>query len=70
MAAPATKTCDRCSGDGTVPREARKLADGETADPLDFKRRDLCDRCGGSGRVPENYAGVSERASGFIADRI
>ena len=70
MTARAMKQCDRCSGDGTVPRELRKLADGETPDPLDFRRREVCDRCGGSGKIPENYANVPDKAAGFIADQI
>ena len=69
---PATKVCDRCSGDGTVLRpdaDIRKLDDG-TLDPTDRRRRETCDKCGGSGRIPENYAGLKDRAAGFIADQI
>lgn len=69
MTAPARKRCDKCSGEGTVPREVRKLADG-AADPLDFRRRELCDRCGGGGTVPEDYAAVRDKAPGYIADQL
>lgn len=70
MTSPATKTCDKCAGAGTMPREVRKLEDGETVDPLDTRRSQLCDRCGGSGVVRQDYAGVTDKAAGFIADQI
>jgi hypothetical protein len=69
---PATKTCDKCSGDGTVLRPAediRKLDNG-TLDPTDIRRREVCAKCGGSGVIPENYASVPDKATGFIADKI
>lgn len=70
MASAQLKDCDKCSGAGTVPRERRKLADGETPDPLDFRRREVCDKCGGGGKIPERYEGVRERMPGFAADQI
>lgn len=69
---PATKDCDRCSGDGTVARPAediRKLPNG-SLDPMDLRRRQTCDRCGGSGRIPQDYATAKVRDAGFIADKI
>lgn len=69
MTAPAKKQCDKCSGAGTMPREARKLADG-ASDPLDFRRRELCGKCGGSGAIPENYASVPDKDARFLADQI
>lgn len=72
MTSPATKVCDRCDGEGTVPRpekEIRKLDNG-TLDPTDLRRIETCDRCGGSGKIPENYAGLKDKAAGYIADKI
>ena len=69
---PAMKVCDRCSGEGTVLRpdaDIRKLPNGEL-DPTDLRRRETCDRCGGGGKIPENYAGLKDKAAGFIADTI
>lgn len=69
---PATKTCDLCSGEGTVLRpteEIRKLPNGEL-DPGDIRRRETCSRCGGGGKIPENYAALKDKAVGFIADQI
>jgi DnaJ-class molecular chaperone len=66
---PAKKPCDKCAGEGTVPREVRKLEDGTTV-PLGLRQREVCDRCGGGGTIPESYAGVPERAPGNIADQI
>jgi DnaJ-class molecular chaperone len=69
---PATKICDRCLGDGTVPRpdaDIRKLGDG-TRDPTDLRRKSICDKCGGGGRVPENYTEVRDWVAGYIADQI
>lgn len=69
---PAVKTCDKCAGDGTVLRpveEVRKLPNGEL-DPTDLRRRETCSKCGGGGKIPENYAGLKDKAAGFIADQI
>lgn len=69
MAEPATKPCGKCGGSGTVPREVRKMADGQP-DPLDFRRRELCEPCGGSGVIRADYAAVRDKAPGYIADQI
>lgn len=69
---PATKTCTHCLGDGTVLRpveEIRKLPDGRF-DPTDIRRREVCSHCGGGGMIPENYAGLKDKAAGFVADQI
>jgi len=64
---PATKLCDKCAGDGTVPRTRRILADGVTVDPLDSRGRELCDKCGGSGSVLERPTSVG-RTPGYLVD--
>ena len=62
MAAPAlTVPCKPCSGSGLVPREKRRLPNGEI-DPFDHVEWQTitCEPCGGAGAVPLNYAEVEE----------
>ena len=57
---PLMEPCDKCAGNGTIPHVKRKMEDGTTDDPADFKLHDLCDKCGGGGKVPLNKARVQE----------
>lgn len=56
--------CPACKGTGQVPRVARKLADGETPDPLDIQSHfpAMCDTCGGSGWMTEAQARAAQVA--------
>ncbi len=63
---PLTQPCDACSGDGVVPHVKRKLEDGYTDDPADFKTHTLCEKCGGGGVIPVDKARIKE--PGNIAD--
>lgn len=58
MTTPATKPCDKCAGEGTVPREVRKLESGEVA-PFGLRPRRMC----------EDYAAVTDKPRRFIADQ-
>jgi len=70
MAEPLRQDCGTCAGTGTVPRERRKMENGEP-DPLDdFRREETCSTCGGGGKVPLDKARVVEKGAGWIADHI
>jgi DnaJ-class molecular chaperone len=66
---PLMEKCPICNGQGIVPRERRKMANGEY-DPADFRRHDICLKCGGGGQVPTNPRTIEERQPGNLADNI
>ena len=69
MTEPHKEPCPTCHGQGTIPHDRRRMANGDL-DPSDFKRFDVCEKCGGGGKVLTNLKAIQECLPGFIADAI
>jgi DnaJ-class molecular chaperone len=69
MTEPHKDPCPVCHGQGTVPHDRRRMANGDL-DLSDFRRLDVCTKCGGGGKAPSNLKAIEEKPPGFIADSI